>query len=68
MDTPESLLFEALGLTKITWKEAMKISAVLSEMPEAQLEMAEWVAERPNASKQELLDEAVRLMKETQKS
>lgn len=68
MDTPESLLFEALGLTKITWKEAMKISAVLSEMPEAQLEMAEWVVERPNASKQELLDEAVRLMKETQKS
>ena len=68
MDTPESLLFEALGLTKITWEEALHISAIVSSSETAMLDMAEWVAKHPNSSIQEMVDKAVRLLEESMKS
>jgi hypothetical protein len=63
VDEPLQILFDELKAQGKTWEQASEITAGL-ENPWAQLDMAEWLARNRGASRQEILAEKHRLMKE----
>ena len=68
MEDSLELLFEALGLTNLSWEDAQQIAAPLTTLPEmALLDMAEWTALHPEASEQELLKQMHKYLKKYQK-
>ena len=70
MNVPEDglqILLDALMIDGKTWDEALHISAIVSSSEMAMLDMAKWVAKHPKSSRQEMLTEAVRLLKATKK-
>lgn len=66
MDNPMQILRDALEMRGLEWNELVLVMAGVSH-PEAQLDLAEWVAEHPQATKQDMIAEGNRLIKQYMK-
>ena len=65
MEEPLQILIDALYSLEMEWKDIMLVTAGLSH-PMGQLDMADWVADNPMASLQEMVKMSVRLMRKYQ--
>ena len=65
MENPLQILRDALELHGLEWDEIVQVMAGISH-PMAILDMADWVADHPKATKQELIAEGNRLIKKHQ--
>ena len=65
MEEPRQILRDALELHGLSWDEIVMVMAGI-EHPMAILDMADWVADHPDATKQELIAQGNRLIKQYQ--
>ena len=65
MENPLQILRDALEIIGLKWDDIVMVMAGISH-PMAILDMADWVADHPEATRQELMEEKVRLIKKYQ--
>lgn len=63
MENPLQILRDALEMVGLEWDEIVEVMAGISH-PMAILDMADWVADNPNATKQEMIAEGNRLIRQ----
>ena len=65
MENPLRILRDALEMRGMEWDDILLVMAGI-EHPMAILDMADWVADNPKATKQEMIAEGNRLIKKYQ--